>query len=100
MSNNMFLIRTNKDHLHEIKTKELNDMVKNDKHYVIKSKIYNLSIKDIAHNLGQTFIDMINEFSIYRNDENKRLTDYVRIITHEDRLIYVGIIFSLISIRF
>ena len=65
---------------------------------MIKSKIYNLSVKDIGDNLSQTVIDMLNEFSLYRNDENKRWTDYVHIITNEDRLIYVGIIFVIISL--
>jgi Holliday junction resolvase RusA-like endonuclease len=63
-----------------------------------KTKIYNLSIKDICDNLSKTVIDMLNEFSIYRHDENKRWNDYVRIITQEDRLIYVGIIFVIVSL--
>ena len=98
MSNNMYITRTSEDQQDEIKTNELKDIVENNQHYVVKSKIYNLSVKDIANNLGQTFIDMVNEFSLYRNDENKSLTDYVRIITNEDRLIYVGIIFVIVSL--
>ena len=31
-------------------------------------------------------------------NKNKRWNDYVRIITHEDRLIYVGIIFVIASL--
>jgi len=63
-----------------------------------RNKIYNLSVKDIGDNLSKTVIDMLNEFSLYRNDENKRWQDYVRIITNEDRLIYVGIMFVVVSL--
>lgn len=73
-------------------------MKDNEEHHKTKTKIYNLSIKDICDNLSKTVIDMLNEFSIYRHDENKRWNDYVRIITQEDRLIYVGIIFVIVSL--
>ena len=77
-------------------------MKDNEEHHKTKTKpttkIYNLSIKDICDNISKTVIDMLNEFSIYRHDENKRWNDYVRIITQEDRLIYVGIIFVIVSL--
>ena len=80
----------------DIKKKEYNDISDNTIH--VHKKIYDLSIKDISTNLSKTFIDMINEFSMYRKDNNTRWNDYIRIITHEDRLIYVGIIFVIISL--
>lgn len=98
MSSNMYIHRGLDDQDKEIKTNEYKDMLEDNQHYEIKSKIYDLSMKDIGDNLGKTFIDMLNEFSLYRNDENKRLTDYVRILTHDDRLIYVGIIFVIVSL--
>lgn len=94
MSNNIYQHHRNQED--EIKDSEYNDLA--NKQHIVKSKIYNLSVKEIADNLSKTFIDMLNEFSLYRNDENKRWTDYARILTHEDRLIYVGIIFVIVSL--
>ena len=98
MSSNIFIARTDNDQQDEIKRQQYEDLRDNPSDSVIKSKIYNLSVKDISENLSQTFIDMINEFSLYRNDDNKKWNDYIRIITNEDRLIYVGIIFVIISL--
>ena len=98
--NNKNLYQRNKNQ--ELEDQEYQDVILNKEKFKniekVKPKIYNLSVKDLSRNLTETFIDMINEFSLYTNDENKKLTDYVRIITHEDRLIYVGIIFVIISL--
>jgi len=94
MSSNIYQPRKQEE---EIRDSEYNDIANKNQH-IVKPKIYDLSVKDLSTNLSKTFIDMINEFSIYRNDENKRWNDYVRIITHEDRLIYVGIIFVIASL--
>lgn len=98
MSSNMYIRNPKEDQDKEIKKNEYNDMLDTHREYAVKSKIYDLSVKDIGDNLGKTFIDMVNEFSLYRSDGNKRMTDYIRILTHDDRLIYVGIIFVIISL--
>lgn len=82
--------------------KEYEDVILNKENYKdsknVKPKIYNLSVQDLSNNLSNTVIDMINEFSLYTNDHNKKFNDYIRIITNEDRLIYVGIIFVIVSL--
>lgn len=86
----------------ELEDKEYEDVILNKEKYKdsenVKPKIYNLSVQDLSNNLSNTVIDMINEFSLYTNDNNKKFNDYVRIITNEDRLIYVGIIFVIASL--
>ena len=41
---------------------------------------------------------MINDYSKLSKNDDSRLTDYVRIITKEERLIYVGIIFVIVCL--
>ena len=61
-------------------------------------KFYNLSFKQLGDNLSVTFIEMLNEFAIYSKNEDGNINDLFIIVTKGGRLIYVGIIFIIISI--
>ena len=75
-----------------------NHSIKNYEYENRYKKVYDLSVKDISKNLSSTFIDMVNDYSKLSKKDDNRLTDYVRIITKEERLIYVGIIFIIVSL--
>lgn len=61
-------------------------------------KFYNLSFKQLGDNLSVTFIEMLNEFAVYSKNEDGNINDLFIIVTKGGRLIYVGIIFIIISI--
>ena len=61
-------------------------------------KFYNLSFKQLGDNLSVTFIDMLNEFALYTKKEDGNINDLFIIVTKGGRLIYIGIIFIIISI--
>ena len=63
-------------------------------------KFYNLSFSQLGTNLSLTFMDMLNEFSIYMREEpeNRDINNFFIIITKEGRLIYVGLILIIASI--
>jgi hypothetical protein len=55
----------------------------------------NLSLKEIFINLISACIDILNEFLDLKEFT---LTNYIKILSKDDRLIYVGIILIIISI--
>ena len=63
-------------------------------------KFYNLSFSQLGTNLSLTFMDMLNEFSIYMREEPEKrdINNFFIIITKEGRLIYVGLIIIIASI--
>ncbi len=63
-------------------------------------KFYNLSFSQLGTNLSLTFMDMLNEFSIYMREEPEKrdINNFFIIITKEGRLIYVGLILIIASI--
>ena len=61
-------------------------------------KFYNLSFKQLGDNLSVTFIEMLNEFAVYSKNKDGNINDLFIIVTKGGRLIYVGIIFIIISI--
>jgi len=58
--------------------------------------IYNLSILEILQNVSQTIIDIIND--ITDRDISKNLTNMVKIFTKNDRLLYLGILLTIVAI--
>ena len=64
----------------------------------INNRFYNLSLKQILQNLSKTLIKIINELSIFFEKKNKDYQELIIIFTKEDRMIYVGILFIILSL--
>lgn len=60
-------------------------------------RIYNLSIKSIAENLSITLTQIINDIIILSNSDDRSFNNYINIFIIKDRLIYIGILFVIIS---
>lgn len=69
-----------------------NNKIKEDK------RIYNLSIKKIAKNTSNNMVGIINDLSNYVEKDGKNFNNFIYLFVKEDRLIYIGIIFIVISI--
>ena len=72
-----------------------------------KKELFNLSLKEIAKNFSNNFMNMLNEsvelvdkYLINKQDLNNDsfISDFLIIFMKEDRLIYSGIFFIIISI--
>ena len=63
-------------------------------------RIYNLSIKNLFENFFTVWTQIINDMTtlMYDNDNNKSWNNYIRILTKNDRIIYVGIMFVLVGL--
>ena len=63
-------------------------------------RIYNLSIKNLFENFFTVWTQIINDMTnlIYENDNNKSWNNYIRILTKDDRIIYVGIMFVFVGL--
>lgn len=63
-------------------------------------RIYNLSIKTLFENFFTIWTYIINEMTtlIYDNQNNRNINNYIIILTKNDRILYVGIMFILLSI--
>ena len=75
-----------------------NDENKKRKKEYDNKKFYNLSFSQLGTNLSVTFMDMLNEFTVYTKDEDQDINDLFIIFTKDSRLIYIGLILILISI--
>ena len=62
-----------------------------------ESRIYNLSINEIAGVMTKTLIDIVNDIVQFINKEDKTMNDFVIIFMSNDRLVYVGIFVVIIS---
>ena len=63
------------------------------------NKIYNISLKTLGINFFTTWTNILNKLIKLINNKNKNtFSDYMKIIVKNDRLIYVGIMFVLISL--
>ena len=62
-----------------------------------ESRIYNLSLNQIAHIMAQTMIEILNDLVSYINQEDKTFQQFIMIFIRDDRLIYVGIFIILIA---
>lgn len=61
-------------------------------------KIYNLSLATLVKNSSSVYINLLNDLSIYFNkDNNKSLNKLGYILTKDDNLLYLGILFLIIS---
>ena len=94
-----------------IRNNKLYDLNHNENQKLIKEKekqeLFNLSLKEIAKNFSNNFMNMLNEsvelvdkYLINKKDLNNDsfISDFLIIFMKEDRLIYSGIFFIIISI--
>ncbi len=63
-------------------------------------RIYNLSIKNLFENFFTVWTQIINDMTnlMYDDDNNKSWNNYIRVLTKNYRIIYVGIMFVLIGL--
>jgi hypothetical protein len=63
-------------------------------------RIYNLSIKNLFENFFTVWTQIINEMTtlMYDDDNNKSWNNYLRVLTKNDRIIYVGIMFVFVGL--
>ena len=64
----------------------------------IKERIYNLSLKTISNNTAITFMNILNDITIYIKESDKTLDNFMFIFVKENRLIYLGIILIILSL--
>ena len=61
-------------------------------------KIYNLSLAILIKNASTVYINLLNDLSIYFNKENdKSFNKLGYILTKDDNILYIGILFLIIS---
>ena len=63
-------------------------------------RIYNLSIKKLFENFFTIWTYIINEMTelIYDPNNNRDINNYIIILTKDNRILYVGIMFILLSL--
>ena len=71
----------------------------NEKQKEIKKNenIYDMSLNNLFKNLSKVSISLVEDLSIYINQKDKNINNFFIIFTKDDRLIYVGILFLLLS---
>jgi hypothetical protein len=71
----------------------------NEKQKEIKENknIYNMSIYTLIKNSSKVSMDILEDLTIYISQKNKNLNNFFIIFTKDDRLIYVGILFIILS---
>jgi hypothetical protein len=62
-------------------------------------RIYNLSMKDIVYNLSTTITQIINDIIIL-SKSSYSFNDYINIFVKDNRIIYIGILFIILSFIF
>ena len=72
----------------------------NEKAKIIKENknIYDMSLKSLFINLSRVSVDLVEDLTIYLNQKDKNLNKFFIIFTKGERLIYVGILFLLLSL--
>ena len=56
-----------------------------------------MSLNNLFKNLSKVSISLVEDLSIYINQKDKNINNFFIIFTKDDRLIYVGILFLLLS---
>ena len=65
------------------------------------NKFYNLSIKQIAINFYEKMITILNEITLFfdeNNSKNQTAGNFLNIFIKDDRMVYVGMFFILLSL--
>lgn len=63
-------------------------------------RVYNLSLKSLFENFFTVWTNIVNETTqlAYDKSKNKEWNNYIIILTKDDRIIYVGIMFVIIAL--
>ena len=74
-----------------------NDKTEKEKY---NKRVYNLSLKTLFENFFTTWTHIVNEMTdlVYDNNNNKNFNNYIIILMKNERIIYVGIMFILLSL--
>ena len=82
----------NKLYSDSFKENKYNELIEENK------KIYNLSFNEIIKKAGPVYIKLLNDLSVYfSKDNNKSLNKLGLILTNEDNLLYIGLLFLILS---
>lgn len=62
-------------------------------------KIYNLSLAKLTNKASHVYINIINDFSIYfsKDNKNRSINQIGNIIVKDDNLLFIGLLFLIIS---
>ena len=71
----------------------------NEKQKEIKKNknIYNMSIHSLIKNVSKVSMGILEDLTIYMSQKNKNINNFFIIFTKDERLIYVGILFIILS---
>jgi len=63
-------------------------------------RVYNLSLKSLFENFFTNWVYIINEITelIYDPQNNKNINNYIIILTKDNRIMYVGMMFIFVSL--
>jgi len=63
-------------------------------------RVYNLSLKTLFENFFTVWTQIVNEMTtlVYDNNNNKNINNYLIVLTKDDRVIYLGLMFILLSL--
>ena len=64
----------------------------------LQERIYNLSLKIIANNTAKTFMDILNELTVYMNEHDKTWDNFTYIFVKNGRLLYIGVMLIVLSL--
>lgn len=80
----------------QLSLNENTENLKNQKMYENK-KIFNLSINELLSNSSFVYMKIVSELSNYIGKKDKNLNELGLIFTKDDRLLYVGLFFLVLS---
>jgi hypothetical protein len=79
-----------------------NSMIINQENKQLKEdkRIYNLSMKQIVTNASQSYINLINDLSVFftKDKQDRTLNQFGYIISKDDNLIYIGLLIVVLSL--
>ena len=81
------------------KLKQSQQYQENEKQKEIKENknIYNMSIHSLIKNVSKVSMGILEDLTIYMSQKNKNINNFFIIFTKDERLIYVGILFIILS---
>lgn len=66
-----------------------------------QNKFYNLSLKQVAINFYEKMITILNEITLFfddNNSKNQTVGNFINIFLKDDRMVYVGLFFVLLAL--
>lgn len=78
----------------------INDINNREAIKIENTKIYNLSFTALFMEATKKYINLLNDLSIYfdKNNNNKNLNQLGYILTKDDNLLYIGLLFIMLSL--